>query len=273
MQTRTLLFAVTLFAFAACQEDMTDEKATWETTTKGWAARMEKMKKGHDELSAKVKAFTVPEGEAALAAEKAALDKALETGTGAIASGEKEVATAKSTIEGLISQGKKVRVEVALGTTKTTVDGALARAESLVSSASEALDMLSKKVEAAKGAAGAAKSRTDAWLAEMKKKGAAVLVDDLVFKGEAIDVDNSKVALSSLVATLKSCAELQGRADRGRAGRSGRPGHQARRGAQGVPGQQRRQRGGPGEGRRQRGEGRRREGLARRHHPLQVIPS
>jgi hypothetical protein len=79
----------------------------------------------------------------------------------------------------------------------------------MVSSANEALDMLSKKVDAAKGAAGAAKSRTDAWLAEVKKKGAAVMIDDLVFKGDALDVEGSKVALSSLVATLKSCADLK----------------------------------------------------------------
>jgi hypothetical protein len=209
MQTRNLLFAVTMLAVTACQEDMTEEKATWDATTKGWAARMEKMKKGHEELAAKVKAFTVPEGEAALATEKATLDKALETGTTALANAEKDVAAAKTTIEGLISQGKRVKVEVALGTTKSTVDGALSRAESLVSAANEALDMLSKKADAARGAAGAAKSRTDAWLAEVKKKGAAVMIDDLVFKGEVLDVENSKVALSSLVATLKSCADLK----------------------------------------------------------------
>lgn len=210
MQTRSLLFAVTtMFALAACQDDMTEEKATWDTTTKLWAARVEKMKKGHDEIAAKVKAYVVPEGEASLLADKATLDKALETGAAAIASGEKEMATAKATIDGLISQGKKVPVEVALGTTKSTVDGALARAESLVSAANGALDMLSKKVEAVKAEAGATKSRTEAWMGEMKKKGSAVMVDDLFFNGEAIDVQKSKVALSSLVASLKSCAELK----------------------------------------------------------------
>jgi hypothetical protein len=209
MQIRSLLFAVTVFALSACQEDMTEEKATWDATTKGWTARIDKMKKGHDELEARVKAFTVPEGETELVAEKANLDKALDTGHNAITSGEKEFATAKTTIDGLISQGKKVPVEVALGTTKTTVDGALSRAESFVSSANEALDMLSKKVEAAKASAGAAKSRTEAWLGEVKKKGAAIIVDDLAFAGDALDVQKSKVALASLVATLKSCAELK----------------------------------------------------------------
>lgn len=210
MQTR-LVFAVTLFAFsfAACQEDMTDEKATWDATTKGWSARMDAMKKGHQELAAKVKAFALPEGDAALATDKDALDKALSTGSAAIAAGEKDVATAKSDIEALIAQGKKVPVEVALGTTKSTVDGVLARAESLVSAANSALDTLTKKAEAARATAGAAKSRTEAWLGEVKKKGAEVMIDDLVFTGAALDEPKSKVALSSLVATLKSCAELK----------------------------------------------------------------
>lgn len=209
MQTRSLLFAVTVFALAACQEDLTEEKATWDTTTKAWGARVEKMKKGHDELAAKVKAFTVPENEAGLLAEKALLDKAVETGTTAITAAEHEMASAKSTIEGLISKGKKVQLEVALGNTKNTVDGTLARAESLVSSANSALETLTQKTSSAKASGAAAKSRTDAWLAEVKKKGATVLVDDVVFAGEALDVEKSKVALTSLIATLKSCADLK----------------------------------------------------------------
>lgn len=209
MQTRILLLALTALSFTACPEDMSTEKATWDTTTKGWADRLDKMKKGHDELSAKVKAFTVPENEAGLVAERADLAKAVETGTTAITSAEHEMQTAKTTIEKLISNGKKVQVEVALGTTKSTVDGTLARAESLVSSANSALETLTKKVASAKATGDAAKSRTDAWLNEVKKKGAAIIVDDLAFAGEGLDVEKSKVALTSLVATLKSCADLK----------------------------------------------------------------
>ena len=79
----------------------------------------------------------------------------------------------------------------------------------MVSSANSALDMLTKKAASAKAAGEAAKSRTDAWLGEMKKKGAMVSIDDLVFAGDAIDVEKSKVALTSLVATLKSCPDLR----------------------------------------------------------------
>lgn len=209
MQTRSLLFAVTALTLVACQDDMTTETATWETTTRGWAARIEKMKKGHEELAAKVNAFAVPETQTALALDKAALDKAVATGTTAITNAEHEMATAKSTIEGLFAGGKKVRVEVALGNTKTTVDGSLARAESMVSSANSALETLVLKVASAKATGEAVKSRTDAWLTEVKKKGGALMIEDLVFNGEAIDAAKSKVAMDSLVATLKSCPDLK----------------------------------------------------------------
>ena len=209
MQTRTLLFAVTALTLVACPEDMTTEKATWEATTAGWAARLEKTKKSQDEVSAKVKAFTVPESDAALVAVKADLDKAVMSGTTAITAAEHEVATAKTTMEGLFSAGKKVRVEVALGNTKTTVDGSISHAESKVSSANSALEALVQKLASSKANGEATRSRTDAWLAEVKKKGAMLSIDDLVFMGQAVDVEHSKVALGSLIATLKSCADLR----------------------------------------------------------------
>ena len=209
MQTRTLLFAVTALTLVACQDDMTEEKASWDTTTRAWATRSEKMKKAQDELAAKVKAFTVPANEPALVADKADLDKAVVSGTTAITNAEHEMATAKTTMDGLFAAGKKVRVEVALGNTKTTVDGALSHAESKVSSANSALETLVKKVAAAKASGEATKSRTDAWLAEVKKKGAMLSIDDLVFLGEAVDLEHSKVALTSLITTLKSCPDLR----------------------------------------------------------------
>lgn len=209
MKTRSLLFAVTAFALAACQEDLTTEKTAWETNTKGWAARLDKVKKGHEELAGKVKAFTVPENEPALVEEKAALDKSVATANTAITNAEHELSTANSTMEGLFKAGKKVRVEVAMGNTKSAVEGPLARAESLVSAANSGLDTLTKKVAAAKASGEAVKSRTDAWLVEVKKKGGSVNVEDLVFAGEALDAEKSKIALQSLVATFKSCPDLR----------------------------------------------------------------
>jgi hypothetical protein len=209
MKTRSLLFAVTVFALSACQEDLTAEKTEWETSTKGWAGRIEKVKKAHEELAAKVKAFTVPEGETALVDEKAALDKSVATANTAITNAEHELSTANASMDGLFKAGKKVRVEVAMSNTKQAVEGPLMRAESLVSAANSGLDTLEKKVAAAKASGEAVKSRTDAWLAEVKKKGASVNVEDLVFAGEAVDAEKSKVALQSLVQTFKSCPDLR----------------------------------------------------------------
>ena len=146
MRNLSLLFVVTLFfcALAGCQDDLSTEKALWEASTQGWTAKLEDIKKGHEQLSVKVKASAAAHGEAALQAEQAALDKLLETGRQAIADAEKTVATTKATMDGLMAQGSKVPVEVALGTSKTTVDGVLARAGSLVSAASSALETLTK---------------------------------------------------------------------------------------------------------------------------------
>lgn len=209
MKTRSLLFVVTALALAACQEDLTAEKAAWQTTTTTWAARMEKVKKGHELLAARLKVFAVPETEAAIVEEKASIDQALATGATAITHAQHEIDTAKSAIEGLIARGKRLQVEVALGNTKSTVDGSIARAESLVSSANSGLDTLTKKIASAKLANDAAKARTDAWLVEVKKKGGALQVDDLVFNGEVLDAEKSKASLEGLAATLKSCAELK----------------------------------------------------------------
>ena len=89
--TKSLWFAVTLVAFAACHEDMTAEKATWETTHKAWTGRIEKMKNAHEELAAKAKGMSVPESEAALQLDKGLLDKAIDTAGTAIAEAEREV--------------------------------------------------------------------------------------------------------------------------------------------------------------------------------------
>ncbi len=208
MQTRSLLFAVTFFTLAGCA-DLSEEKAAWEASNKDWAAKLEKIKKGHGELATKVKAFAVPAGEAALETEKATLDKSIETGTAALAEAEHHLAEAKTEIDALIAKGKKVPLEVALSGQKAEVDGAIAKAQSLVSASSQGLDMLSAKVAAAKGAGEAAKSRAEAWMSEAKKKGGLLAIDDIVFNVDAVDLEKSKVSLASLLTTLKSCADLK----------------------------------------------------------------
>ena len=52
---RSSPFAVSMLAavvvFAACQEDLTNEKAKWDSIQKEWAGKVEKTKKGQAELA------------------------------------------------------------------------------------------------------------------------------------------------------------------------------------------------------------------------------
>ena len=209
MQTKSLLFAVTVFAFAGCQDDLTEEKGRFETSSKDWAAKIEKIKKGHTELVAKAKDFVVPAGEAELAAAKAAVDASVKTGTEALTDAEHHLAEAKTVLDGAIAKGKKIPVELALSAQRAEVDGSIAKAQSQVDAANEALELLSKKIQLVKATGEATRSRIAAWAGEVKKKGGLVAIDDLVFNADAIDAEKSRVALISLVATLKSCAELK----------------------------------------------------------------
>jgi outer membrane protein OmpA-like peptidoglycan-associated protein len=212
MQTRNS-FAVSLLAsvvvLSACAEDLTTEKATWEATQKEWAAKVEKTKKSQAELDAKLKAFVVPEGETALVAAKADVEKSVAGMGTALVDAEKAMGAAKANIDGLIAKGKKVQLEVALGTTKSSVDGVLSRADSLVNAGASGLEQLERKLATAKAEGDAAKSRTEAWAGEVKKKGGMMSIDDIVFAADALTVEKSRVALTSLVATLKACAELR----------------------------------------------------------------
>ncbi len=209
MLIRSLLFAVTLLSFAACQDDLTAEKQTWEAATQGWAAKVDKLKKDQEALNAKMKTLVVNETDAALAADKAALDKSIETSTTVLSDAEKAFATAKTSMGALISAGKKVPVQAALGTTKATVDGVLAQADSLLVAANGAVDSLNAKVAAAKTAADEAKGRAEAWATEVKQKGGQLAAEGVRFNAEALDVEKSKDTLNNLVTALKACAELK----------------------------------------------------------------
>jgi hypothetical protein len=209
MQTRSLVFALSLISLAACQEDMTEVKASWEKSTKDWATRLETARKGQAELVARSKSFELPGADAALVSEKAAIDKGIETSGAAVTDAEQHLTTSKGVIEGLIAKGKKVPVEVALSAEKGVVDGAIAKAQSLVNASNEGLDNLAKKAASIKAAGEAARSRTEAWTTEAKKKGGMLAIDDLLFNAENLDLEKSNIALPSLLATLKSCAELK----------------------------------------------------------------
>lgn len=204
MPIRSLLCAVTILSFAACHDDLTNEKQTWEANKVSWAAKVEKLKKDQQALDAKVKALVVQEGDA----DRAALDQTVTSATSALGEAEKALETAKAQMDKAINDGKKVPVQVALGTTKTAVDGVLGKADSLLVAASGAVDTLNQKIADAKTAADAARARAEAWAGEVKKKGAA-LNPQLRFKEAELDVEASRAELATLVSTLKACAELK----------------------------------------------------------------
>lgn len=209
MQTRSLLFLVTLFLLAGCQDDLKEQKAAWDTTTRGWAAHVEKLKQDQAALTEKVKSLASSEQDAAVATERQAVDNAVKAVAAGIAEAETVIAKGKTTIDDLIARGKKLPLEIALNPTRNAVDGVLTRADSLINSASGAIDTFNRKAQAAKVAAEAARSRVQAWSGELKKKGGMISVDDLEFDQAQLAVDKSRIALDSLVATLKSCPELR----------------------------------------------------------------
>lgn len=204
MMIRSLLCAVTLLAFVGCQDDLTAEKQTWESNKAAWSAKVDKLKKDQSALNAKLKTMVVAEGDA----DKAVLDSTVTNANAALAEAEKGLEAAKTTMEKAIADGKRVPVQVALGTTKSAVDGVLGKADSLLVAANGAIDTLNTKIADAKAAGDAAKARADAWIAEVKKKG-ATLNPQVKFKEAEVDVAQSKAELDGLVASLKACAELK----------------------------------------------------------------
>lgn len=204
MMLRNLLCAVTLLVFVGCQDDLTAEKQTWENNKQAWSAKVEKLKKDQEALKAKLKTLVVAEGDA----DKAAIDGTVMSANAALGEAEKGLEAAKATMDKAIADGKKVPVQVALGTTKSAVDGVLGKADSLLVAASGAVDTLNTKMADAKLAGEAAKAKADAWVAEVKKKG-ATLNPQVKFKEAEVDVAQSKAELDGLVASLKACAELK----------------------------------------------------------------
>lgn len=147
MKTRSLLLTLSLLGLYGCKEDLTDEKNTWAASTAAWANRLATVKQGHAALDARVKGLPSLEG-TALQAEKVAVEKQVATGATALADAQAAFDNGKATIEPLLDQGRRLAVDVQLSTTLDTVNGILARAESLVSAANENASILMKKIEA-----------------------------------------------------------------------------------------------------------------------------
>lgn len=147
MLTRTLTTIVVLCSLAACQDDLTEEKASWAAANSSWAIKLAEIKKGHGALLERVAGLpqVVP---AELQAERATLAKRVATGSTSLAAAEQDLAAARAKMEPLFAAGQRVPVQVALASTLDAVDGMLARASSFVSAANSDVDRLETKIEA-----------------------------------------------------------------------------------------------------------------------------
>lgn len=207
--SQPVVAALVAVALTGCPEALTEERAEFTNLQAEWTKRLEKSKAGLTELQAKVKAAGAMEaGE-----EKATLERTLANAEKALADAEKALATAKTDIQTGLDSGKSAPAQVALSTARTAADGALARAQSLVTAGVTALEALEKKGAELKAAAEAAKAQAEAFLkasAEaVKKKGASFDVAGVVFAGEALDGAKSKTAMESLVGFFKTCDGLK----------------------------------------------------------------
>jgi chromosome segregation ATPase len=204
--------ALALLAFAGCPADMTEEKAELAKLSTDWEARLQKAQAGLKDLEGKVKALQGAD-DAALAEPKATLDRTLANASAAVAEAGKTLTTSKAAIEAGISSGKSAQAQVALSTGRSTIEGAIARAESLVTAGHTALKALEQRQTEAKAAAERLRAQVEAFKQAaddaVKKKGASFDVAGVAFAGEALDAAASKTALDSLTGFFKTCPQLK----------------------------------------------------------------
>jgi hypothetical protein len=208
--SQPVVAALVAVALSGCPEALTEERAEFTTLQAEWTKRIERSKTGLTELQGKVKAL--PPGDGA-AEEKATLDRTVGNAEKAVTDAEAAVAKAKTDIQAGLDTGKGAQAAVALSTARTAADGALARAQSLVTAGNTALEAYVKKGAELKAAAEAAKAQAAAFATAageaVKKKGASFEVAGVVFAADAVDAVKSKTAMESLVGFFKTCDALK----------------------------------------------------------------
>lgn len=208
--SQPVVAALVAVALTGCPEALTEERAEFTTLQADWAKRLERSKTGLTELQGKVKAL--PAGDGA-AEEKATLDRTVGNAEKAVTDAEAAVAKAKTDIQAGLDTGKGAQAAVALSMARTAADGALSRAQSLVTAGSTALEAYTKKGAELQAAAAAAKAQAEAFAAAageaVKKKGASFDVAGVVFAAEAVDAAKSKTAMESLVGFFKTCDAMK----------------------------------------------------------------
>lgn len=212
--------AAALVLVAGCQEDLTPEKKSWDAQSKEFATKLEGLKKTHEALASKVRAFEPPAGDEAVAKAKAAVEAKLTAEGAAVAAVEKALIAGKTAYDSACAAGKKDAVAAATESTKASVRPALTKAMDTIEANTKAFAELEK--QAADGEAAAAKEKKEkaekiaeaaAIVQTLKNKGARVELAGIAFKAGAADLDaekaESKAELAKLLSYFKTCPQLK----------------------------------------------------------------
>ncbi len=208
---RSILFASTLALVAGCKDDVTKEKAAWDTTSKDFANQFDVAKKALDGLLAKAKALQVPADLNGGAAQKAAVDGAVKAAEGGVKAVEAALSTGKSAVDAAFAAGKRDAVVAAMDAAKTAISPALVKATEALGAATRQLGDLDKALTDAKAAADKAQAEAAAVTAMINetahKKGATVELAAIAFKGTEVDAEAapSKAELEKLAVFFKAC--------------------------------------------------------------------
>ncbi len=199
-------------SLSGCPADLGDERTELAGLTTEWNAKLGKAKTGLSELQGKVTALAGADA-AVVAEEKATLDRTVTNAANAVAEAEKTMTTSLAAIEAGLATGKSAQAQVALSSGRSTIEGALSRAQSLVAAGGTALQAVEKRMADQKDAVAKAQAAAEALKKAadeaVKKKGASFAVPGLEFTAEALDAEKSKAALDGLVAFFKSCGDLK----------------------------------------------------------------
>ncbi len=215
---RVTLVLAAAVALTSCQDDITIEKAQWETLTKEMIGKVTGMKKGHAEMLASLAGLQLPTGNDALTLAKTAFEAKLGAQGAAIEGLDKGLSAAKAAIEPLMMAGKKEPLMAAISAQKSTLGGLMTKVTDMMTSNTAEMGNMQKMIaDAAAAPAGGgmvpsvddmAKKLAEAF----KMKGAKLDFSDIDFKAGTATIDaakpTSKATLEKLVTFMKSCKEL-----------------------------------------------------------------
>lgn len=212
---RGAVLVAAVAALTGCDEDVGPLQAVWKGLEGEWGAKLEGLKKTLADVSAKVQAFEVPGGNAALAQKKAELDGLVKGASDGLSAAEKALNEASAAVAKALGEKKLAPLQGAIDKAKNDLPPAVAKL-------TESMDALVAQVSTAEGPFATAKTAMLRMQAEaqalasrfteLTKAKGQVDVSGINFKSGAADVDvedaDSKAQLDRLVGFMKSCPEL-----------------------------------------------------------------